>query len=186
MTIICPRCAARFTVAGTTGIACPACGARLALREDSSRRSTTPATTTRRPSPSAPVVDLPVPKRGIGVALDPSLAGLAMGPAAGFAKRPTRGAGERWRLRPEQAQDLPIPVSATPRAGRAVAVKAAAPAKLTAAPTPALAAVATTVPERPERRIPVTRPEIPAGPPTRLPGASGDDVRPAIAAAVTR
>lgn len=166
MTIICPRCAARFSVAGTTGITCPACGARLALRDDPSRRSSTPATANRRSHPQAPVIDLPIPKRAPTISLDPipSLARLMPGPGgAPTSVRSTGRAPERWRLKAEQLADLPEPVAELPRAGRkgstlrSVGASKAGPA----APIP-------TPVERAAPRIPVTRPEIPAGQPVRV------------------
>lgn len=165
MTIICPRCAARFSVAGSSGITCPACGARLALRDDPSRRSSTPAATTRRPHAVAPIIDLPVPKRALTVTLEPlvstarvssSVPGIALG------KRPAARSQERWRLRSEQLADLPEPVGETPRPGRKSASVPGAPAAKLTAPT-----LAPPVVERAPPRIPVTRPEIPAGLPVR-------------------
>ncbi|HNN97652.1 MAG TPA: hypothetical protein PKI03_35535, partial [Pseudomonadota bacterium] len=82
MTIICPRCAARFSVANTTGITCPACGAKLALRDDPSRRSSTPAPPQRRAPAPQPIIDLPVPKRALSAALDPQ-SGASRGGSAG-------------------------------------------------------------------------------------------------------
>lgn len=166
MTIICPRCAARFSVAGTTGITCPACGARLALRDDPSRRSSTPATANRRSHPQAPVIDLPIPKRAPTISLDPipSLARLMPAPGGPpSSARSTGRAPERWRLKAEQLADLPEPVADLPRAGRkgstlrSVGAGKAGPA----APMPSLV-------ERAAPRIPVTRPEIPAGLPVRV------------------
>lgn len=167
MTIICPRCAARFSVAGTSGITCPACGARLALRDDPSRRSSTPATTARRPHAAAPIIDLPVPKRALTVTLEPLVSTARVSssvPGAALGKRPAARSQERWRLRPEQRADLPEPVGETPRLGRKTSLVRGAPAAKLPAPAPAPAPA---VVERAPPRIPVTRPEIPAGQPVR-------------------
>ncbi len=77
--------------------------------------------------------------------------------------RSTGRAPERWRLKAEQLADLPEPVADLPRAGRkgstlrSVGASKAGPA----APIPSPV-------ERAAPRIPVTRPEIPAGLPVRV------------------
>lgn len=216
MTIICPRCAARFSVAQTTGITCPACGAKLALRDDPSRRSSTPAVSGRRSSAPVPIIDLPVPKRAISVSLDPQSGSSRGGPASLLSARATAlRPKERWRLRPEQLGELPEPVSDAARhASRRAALRSSpvgkvappppavatkpvlpqpmpAPAPIpvaatagpvaqavpglapiapisSAAPLVSTAPAAPTAPiERAQPRIPVTRPEIPAGLPVR-------------------
>ncbi len=165
MTIICPRCAARFSVAGTSGITCPACGARLALRDDPSRRSSTPATSQRRSHVSAPIIDLPIPKRALTVTLDASPSPARIASSLGGStpnRRPAARPQERWRLRLEQLADLPDPVGELPRTG-----KKGAPLRspVVAKPTPAVPSQTAT--ERAAPRIPVTRPEIPVGLPPR-------------------
>ena len=175
MTIICPRCAARFSVVGTSGISCPACGARLALRDDPSRRSSTPSAGARRAPASAPVIDLPVPKRALTVTLDTQLVAARVTPGLG-GTAPGRRSGprsqERWRMRLEQLADLPEPIGEQPRTGRKAPLLRGVGAQKAVASAAAPAPV-----ERAAPRIPVTRPEIPAGLPVRNDAATQRDAQ---------